>query len=665
MKTIKPAIIGAVALSLASAIHSYAVVGQALNVQGTNLVLSWPSQGYEQYMIQYRSTLDPSTPWEQLTNAYPANSTNRTTFTIYGVVPPPLAGGGSFAANRARSALTLLTSGPLAIPANGSGSPVPLCLFPPDMNMSGYVILDPLSGESVNGVPFTAGALSLNTPAFDNPQPLDGGGSGGSMQEPQTGFYRVWHIPNFPASITNYMFDGPIFVPVDFADYRDRVDYIEVLIDGELMPYADYMSLFYNGQTNWGMGIYFDRLTNGTHQIQLVSTVHINDDIDKNAIYLVLSNLTRTVTVANDVTFPNWNDFIQGDTYTFNAQIANPNTDWQIDIYDAWNNYVNSGYGHTTDGSVSWTWDLTDYWGNSRDDFDGDPYFYCYISFNTGSSGGLSPQAQTTKPMPSLVKGYPNQGEWLISFQDRWFADAPGYPSDCQGKYMDAMQYTYSGPLLVNDTALWYPIRFGTNAYAQAERDYDWTNLPAMLGNLYIRNFYYHGHGGATSLGTDRHTLDTNGLVNGGALTSRYSQAQMFSWRVAQKTRYNRYRFVFLDGCNTADGDWPNAFNVSKTNHALSFYQNDPKHRRPSVFVGWTGISGGEGSVYHWLDFEQNWMGIWANDYRHPSIKESLEWSNDYYNWLGAGEFDSKLRIYGYQDMKVEDYNHKGDWRWP
>src|SRR5438309_1403722 len=91
---IRKGIIGAVLLFLASAVQTFAVFDQSLKVsQGTNLVLSWPSLGYEQYLIQYRPDLNDGTPWTQLTNNCPANSTNRTTYTIYGVIPPPVTGG--------------------------------------------------------------------------------------------------------------------------------------------------------------------------------------------------------------------------------------------------------------------------------------------------------------------------------------------------------------------------------------------------------------------------------------------------------------------------------------------------------------------------------------------------------------------------------------------
>ena len=58
-------------------------------------------------------------------------------------------------------------------------------------------------------------------------------------------------------------------------------------------------------------------------------------------------------------------------------------------------------------------------------------------------------------------------------------------------------------------------------------------------------------------------------------------------------------------------------------------------------------------------------MGIWANDADHPDIKTSLERANSVFGWLDAGVFNSKIRFYGYQEMKIRDYNGKDDWRWP
>src|ERR1017187_5833669 len=121
MKTTKLLIIVAF---LVSGFASHAITNTAIAVSGTNIILSWPSYGYESYLIQYRQTLDPSDSWSALTNAYPANSTNRTTFTIYGLVPPQNGASGNFSGgsgsppgpNISRSSTMAMTTEPLAVP---------------------------------------------------------------------------------------------------------------------------------------------------------------------------------------------------------------------------------------------------------------------------------------------------------------------------------------------------------------------------------------------------------------------------------------------------------------------------------------------------------------------------------------------------------------------
>jgi hypothetical protein len=623
-------------------------------------------------MIQYRATLDPSTPWTVLTNNYFANSTYRTTYTIVGVVPPaPSGGGGGDASTNSppgpMSASLAEPSEPMAARADGTGSIVPLALYPQGFDLSDFLIYDPAVSDWVSGATYQRPAPLVSRTAG----PLDGPGD-----DPDpgvtSGFYRVWHIPDWAFNITNYTYDSSWFFPVDFADYRDKVDSVQLLIDGEPALYSEFIPYdIGGGETDWGMGIDFDRLTNGTHQLQLVTTLRLNDDIGENSVLLVLSNRPVSVVVANLVTFPDWDDYMQGDTYTFKAQLANADTDWTIDIYDVWGQYVNSGSGHTYNGQVSWTWDQYDWMGNYRDGFDNDPYFYAEITFDSGNAlaRGNGPQdAQTTKPTPPPVKGYPDRGEWLVAYCDRWYSDAPKYTNypDVQPKYIEAMSAVGGGPILIGDTAYMHPLKFGTNVYTQAEREQTWTNLLNGIGNLYNRNFYYHGHGGSKVIGSDMHVMNTNGGWDGGTLTSRNSKSALYSWQVSQKTKYNRYRFVFLDGCSTAAGDWPNAFNVSKTNHTIQFYEDHPKHPRPSVFVGWNQVVGGEPgtSLYKALEVRKNWMGIWANGSGFPSIKKSLEDANSIYGWLPVGVFNDKIRFFGYQDMKIREYNRKGDWRW-
>lgn len=334
MKHTTSAVIGGLALLHSSLAPTLAVEGQALQVQGTNLVLSWPSPGgYQEYLIQYRQTLAPSTPWTQLTNNYFANSTNRTTYTILGAVPPAAPGGGGGGSNTTppapMSAAIAEPTQPMVTRADGTGPILPLAIYPRGLDMSRFLIYDPAISNWVSGSEYKRPAPSLSTLRATQPQDspeLDGPGDN---DPPSTGFYRVFHIPDWDFEITNYTYDTTWFLPVDFADYRDYVDNIQVLINGEPSPHAEFMPYdMGGGQTNWGMGFHFDRLTNGTYQIQLVTTLRLNDEIGDNSVFLVLSNLTRSIVVFNQAMFPDWNAFIQGDTYTFKAQLANPDTDW-------------------------------------------------------------------------------------------------------------------------------------------------------------------------------------------------------------------------------------------------------------------------------------------------------------------------------------------------
>ncbi|HEX5223086.1 MAG TPA: hypothetical protein VFZ59_26240 [Verrucomicrobiae bacterium] len=658
-----------VALTIASFVpQAFGVIDQAIAILNeTNLVLSWPSKGYETYLVQYRPTLSEETPWLNLTNAFPANSTNRTTYVIPCCALVELAGTNGMSLMRAASnteskSQSFDPDAPrLWVVLQDGKNLVPLSIYPHGISTNGMTLIEASWAEVMSNKSSKNGQ---KTESENEGGPEVMRISNGGCDCPDMGFFRVFHIPDWVLNITNYVHEGPTFLAVDFKDYRDLVTHIEVLVNGEPYPHADFMT--YGGPTNWGMGIYFDHLTNGNYQIQLVTTLQLNDEIGDNSVFLALTNLTRSITVFNQVTFPDWNDFIQGDTYTFNAKLANPDTDWWIDIYDVQNNYVATGSGHTSNGQVSWTWDLLDWQSNNRDDFDSDPYFYSEITFNSGGGGGPGPMSLITRPTRPPIKGYPNRGEWLISFSDRWYSDAPYYPSDVQTKYLEAMTNTRGGPLLIGDTSYLYPLRFGTNVYTQAQREQTWTNLLEWIGDLYIRNFYFFGHGNAKSIGCDQHLYpSTNGPWTGGILTSRKSKSLLYSWQVQQKTKYNRYRFVFLDGCSTAAGDWPNAFNVSKTNHTIQFYENHPKHPRPSVFVGWNEVVGAGTDVNDSNDFRNNWMGIWANGSGFPSIKTALENANSIYGWLPPGTFNSKIRFYGYDDMKIRDYNGKGDWRWP
>ena len=297
--TTRTIIIAAGASLLASITSSLAIEGLQISLQSPDVVLSWPSHGYEHYLIQYRPTLDTNTPWAELTNNYPANSTNQTTFTIGGVLPA----GDSMLENAAAQFVQVEQTILMAKPKNGLGATVPLNLYPPALRDPNK--LDIFETNIIVRVPQSATTDTLQTqgaldgPTGDNP--------------PSMGFFRVFHIPDWSFNVTNYIYDGPTFFPVDFADYRELIDDIKALLDGQETEYAEFMpDPSSSSQTNWGMGIYLDRFPSGNHTIQLVSTLRLNDLMGEDTFYLPLSNLVRTITIANQITFTNWTETIQG-----------------------------------------------------------------------------------------------------------------------------------------------------------------------------------------------------------------------------------------------------------------------------------------------------------------------------------------------------------------
>ncbi len=669
---------------LVTANAAFGVVDQTIQVQGTNLVLSWPSsKGYEQYMVQGRPSLDPSTPFVVLTNAYPANSTNRTTYVIPccmltdlgwpsgggwsgggggGGEITPFPGGGSLMSMETEAAINPLL-GLWAIPADGSGSPVPLAIYPPGFDTNDLLIFEPPP------------ELLAETMAFSESASIDGGGieplglTSGGCDCPDMGFFRVYHVPNFPPAVATYTFDGPIFIPVDFADYisLDMVDNVEILLDGQPSTFGEYTSYQQGTNLIWGVGLWADRLSNGLHTIQLVTTIRTTEDTSEGAPpLLVLSNLVNTIHVTNLVTFPEWQDLVNDTNYTFKAKLQGPGY-WWIDIWDAWGGYIAGGEGYSADGNVSWTWDLYDEWGNLRDSLEGDPFYDSYITFELDPAPGqVTAAAQTTRPTPVAAPPYPSVGRWIICYLDTFYE--PGTRRDIMTTGINGIA---GGPAFRGIPVNVIPLKYGTNDYTQAQRNDSWVDLKASMFSPDARNLYYYGHGWANGFGGDLHTYSNN-VVTGGT-TLRGSKAFLSSQTVRDQITFNKYggarpyRFVWLDGCSTANGDWANAFGVSKTTNSLAWYQSttsNPSRNRPSAFVGWNQTVGGPGwgTLQAFFNCRTEWMTQWYYYWNTRTLVDALENGRQNSNWIDSGKFWGALRVYGFNELRMNQYNQRADW---
>jgi hypothetical protein len=304
------------------------------------------------------------------------------------------------------------------------------------------------------------------------------------------------------------------------------------------------------------------------------------------------------------------------------------NADWEIDIYD-WNgNFVDYGTGTTTNGTIQWTWNLTDINGNPRNNLANDRQFFPYLwlsasdgtmmaksssSSQTASNnaigslnspGGVrsllaeAPQSVADggpQTLPPFSLDYPELGDWAIAYQDR--ISSPGAKQQMVSTMQDI-----AGTILLKygGTPYFAELEYGPNAVdyvyqvpaydpwtAQTNRNNSWDLLRIALHDSDIRNIYYNGHGSPTLIGGDLNTytnvyttnadgtvsieqeisgstIDKTNGISTAYLTSAYVKSLVYKPNVPGIPAHP-YRFAFLDGCSTAKTwDWSVAFGIGK-----------------------------------------------------------------------------------------------------
>ena len=555
---------------------------------------------------------------------------------------------------------------------------MPLALYPPGFNLSGFNIYNPATKVLTSGSSYKVSAVSAAQP-LDAGTPMDSTNLGSRVA---TGFYRVFHIPDWLVSFNGYTFNGPTFIPVDYESPDAPTNYIAdstVLINGQTNDYATFMSENVGGYDYWGVGIYFDRLPNGTNTIQLLTKVRQSDTINDSTPFMVFSNAAQTIVIGNSVTFTNWDDLVWNNTnYTFRAQSGTSNVNWEIDIYDVNGNFVNSQTGYSPDGNISWTWDLTDSTGANRGNGDNDPDFYPEITLtqasgNVQQDSGVHPNTSgTPSPMPAVAAPYPSQGGWLVAYMNTFYSD--GRTNDVSSWTADM---TSGISAIAAASAQWplptktFPIAYG-RAYSQTNRDTSWNNLKSWLYYPQYRNFYYFGHGTADSIGSDYNTVDSSNNVTGGNYYAN-SKAYLTSKQVHDNVAFNPngarpYRFAFLDGCDTANGSFAPAFGIPNQAHDGGWFASELNARniRPCAFMGWnvevgSGVNSGWGTVDGFWNFRKIWIGDWANE-TGEVLDYAVIVARDSSGWVPASQITSHLVTYGDTELLYLQYNYGGDW---
>ena len=615
----------------------HAIEDLRLQIEGTNAVLSWPSTQNETFIVRYRARLDEAHPWTLLTNDYPAAlGTNRTVFTHVGVVEYPSGGGGG----------------------GGGGNPPP-----PEGASTGQADSDTDKIERPRLPPSPWDPRWIRDPA-DGPLAED---DGGEIPSGAIGFYQVVRHGVHFIGLTNGMQLGEVVgLPVEVGHPEGELLHVTIMIDdygteaaAMLQPPFPTPFLYLTMDTTL--------LGNGVHTVQAEATWMVDPSNPDPAALVVIESASVEIEVFNEISFPNWS-FHFGELYDsllINAVSAHPGVEWEVAIFDSQSQYVGSFIGQTTDGQIRVVWNLIDPFGVRRDDpwFDADIYTWweggeaaasapgskaevrmVYGARSSGRAGLESCSAATTTPPKFLSSDWwTGPGNWVVVNQQ-------AFNHLMDHELLDQMTDNFVGAAETRGYVVRpaHPpgeaYRLRTTPLSTATND--WNALRWALIHPTSRNFFYFGHGGRNQIGSS-----TNALTH-------ISSTQLFNALATadpMATNRHAYRFVFLDGCETAKGDLPLAFGIPKKKLTVADLADDG--RRPCAFMGWSSTKWIGILNRVWYDhinfvtwFKYEWIDVG---------RPLLDAVNQAKTYPGTSQVNTgNLKIYGYDQLGYNQFNN-------
>jgi hypothetical protein len=652
-------IIAAGTVLLASVIQSLSIEGLQISVQCPDVILGWPSSSEETYIVQWRPSLSPSTPWVTLTNYLSADSgTNWTVFVDSNRVQCAssdnngmmMISGGEDSAEASildvMTAYALRMSQPLVMRADGTGTPLPLGLYWPGFDLSAFIIIDPSTGESVSGAGYTVSQPSLNRAQLDDPQPEDDDPGGGSPPDP--GFYQVVRNGAHLVGITNGMtLSGVVAIPVEVGNADGNL--VNLTLSEDDSPVSG--AAIQTPPFPFPLQLVVDtmQMSNGVHQISASarwdspgSSTNENDDSYE------ADSPPVTVNVYNEISFPNWMpSFGELDnSLLIEVQSAHTNADWYIDVYDSQYQYIGTFQGHTYDGSIEVAWDLI---GPYDDTHYADSFFAFVVStvFEDPTTASAAPPLsyRVTDPWSA-------PGQWVMAVQHAWdnvllsdqlYAELDGFVRLAQQS-----GYSVSPPPDADGHA--FTLHYDPTGQS-SQPTTDWAGFRAALYNSSSRNLVYTGHGGPNGLG--HNAANTNRFVSATEI------AKVLHTVPPGQTNRHAYRMVIADGCATGKGALVSAFGmVPKEDVPFNYYYY--ASLRPSAFMGWSSdqyisfAGAGNPDHIHFIQWIEYWMelGYGIKDARNRA--GGMADVNPGY--VKKGQF----KVYGYADLNFWAYNQGG-----
>lgn len=636
----KKTILSLIALTLHFAVRPLAAqISPTVSVQGTNATLRWASTPGESYVVLYRRAFHPEFNWTVIGTNVPAGGGIETFFQHTGGVPrvPASVGGGGGGGGSSPPVLQSATA-PTTDSTQDKDDKVKakdseLPAFPslPDEKEIEKWLKEMLKEyerqqREGGGVPAFS-ALMASTLTAEQ-------ATSNSM-----GFYKVLQtgvqIRNL-SSAAKLSGTTNILVEIGLPDAAETT-----------------VMLLVNGQPGWGapmitpklpipfVEIPFDTrtLSNGFYTLSVV----VEASLSPGGVLQEISSPGYGVLITNGLFYPDWMSSFgeTGDGLWVNAYLTATNVNWTANFYDGSSNFVGSTLGYSTDGTINFVWNLN---GTNGAVLTDNEFTVVLQAWQTVLAAPGTPPFGATATPPKLVRTArrSGQGAWIIAYLEELttFTDGLLVP--------DTMDRFAAAAYASNFTTL--PVQVAADTAFQLSKDNpdadaNWTAFKSTITEPAARNLVYLGHGAADLIG--------------------YAAQPVRSYRAFQIARdlgitpatanRNPYRFVFLDGCNTANGKLCEAFGIKqKENMTTAEFINAKE--RPKAFVGWTkvkAIASATAINKRHIDFLNEFIRLWKQD--NIGLRDAF---NQAAQVAGPGNIGyDTLKIYGYPALRFGEFN--------
>jgi hypothetical protein len=443
----------------------------------------------------------------------------------------------------------------------GSGDPPP-----PPSSASGFggedLALPSESEPERPPYPWEAQAWSIMS-EVDSSSLLGSGSAGGDgplgpLDDGSTnsGFYRVVRTGIHIVGLTNNpVLQGDVEIPLELGATNENIPGMHLYADGIAVPMC---TVDIPGNrfpvARWNTAF----MRNGTYSL------HAECDFAGSA--EVLIGVTNSVTVSNSVTFTEF-DSMFGEQMWVYAELSMAEAQFEIDMFTG-TNFIGTFSGNTTNGQISFLWDLVDPSSQSLTNSVFEGAFY--VAAAAGNPRTNSPVRR------KWYKDYNFPGDYFVV---AWAITkvnplAPRVATLMQNGVVDIL----ASPA-ANDP---YQLSPGNSYSGSSFRllSSTKTNLMSYLSDPSYRNFYFYGHGNASSIG------DYNPAQGWLASITETELRSALTNYGPTGTNLHSYRFVFLDSCKSANGSLCEAFGIAKHQVHRQWYQDYLKIM-PRAFVGY------------------------------------------------------------------------------